>query len=162
MVLVGLKSQAIGAGEMAHRLRALEFNSQQPHGGLQPPVVGSDVLFWYVWREQQCTHIHKINKSFFKKMKLQWHFGLPACLCLYICLYLFIYSFISLFVYVQSLPNPRLASNSLKGDLYLLILLLPPPRGVVLEFQACTTVLNLCGARDCIQGLSMLYEDSTN
>jgi hypothetical protein len=25
-----------------------EFNSQQPHGGLQPPVTGTDALFWYV------------------------------------------------------------------------------------------------------------------
>jgi hypothetical protein len=28
--------------------RALEFNSQQPHGGLQPSVMGSDALFWSV------------------------------------------------------------------------------------------------------------------
>jgi hypothetical protein len=48
---------------MAQRLRALtdcssrgpEFNSQQqPYGGLKPSVKGFDVLFWYVWREQQC------------------------------------------------------------------------------------------------------------
>jgi hypothetical protein len=25
-----------------------EFNSQQPHGGSQPSVMGSDALFWYV------------------------------------------------------------------------------------------------------------------
>jgi hypothetical protein len=37
---------------MAQRLRALtapevpEFNSQQPHGGSQPSVMGSDALFW--------------------------------------------------------------------------------------------------------------------
>jgi hypothetical protein len=43
-----------GAGEMAQWLRALaacssrgpEFNSQQPHGGSQPSVMGSDALFW--------------------------------------------------------------------------------------------------------------------
>jgi hypothetical protein len=23
--------------------------------------MGSDALFWYVWREQWCTRIHKIN-----------------------------------------------------------------------------------------------------
>ena len=28
--------------------RGFEFNSQQPHGGSQPSVVGSDVLFWCV------------------------------------------------------------------------------------------------------------------
>jgi hypothetical protein len=43
------------AGEMAQRLRALtallkgpEFNSQQPHGGSQSTVIGSDALFWGV------------------------------------------------------------------------------------------------------------------
>jgi hypothetical protein len=28
--------------------RGPEFNSQYPHGGLQPSVMGSDALFWYV------------------------------------------------------------------------------------------------------------------
>ena len=28
--------------------RGLEFNSQQPHGGSQPPIMRSDVLFWGV------------------------------------------------------------------------------------------------------------------
>jgi len=28
--------------------RGPEFNSQQPHGGLQPSVMGSDALFWCV------------------------------------------------------------------------------------------------------------------
>jgi hypothetical protein len=32
--------------------RGPEFKSQQPHGGSQPPIMGSD------------THIHKINKYF--------------------------------------------------------------------------------------------------
>jgi hypothetical protein len=27
--------------------------------------MGSDTLLWCVWRQLQCTHIHKINKSFF-------------------------------------------------------------------------------------------------
>jgi hypothetical protein len=42
------------AGEMAHLLRVLptlfsgpKFNSQQPHDGSQPSVMGSDDLFWY-------------------------------------------------------------------------------------------------------------------
>jgi hypothetical protein len=26
--------------------------------------MGSSALFWCVWRQLQCTHIHKINKSF--------------------------------------------------------------------------------------------------
>ena len=43
------------AGEMAQGLRVLtalpegpEFKSQQPHGGSQPSVMGSDALFWGV------------------------------------------------------------------------------------------------------------------
>ena len=28
--------------------RGPEFNPQQPHGGSQPPVIGSDALFWCV------------------------------------------------------------------------------------------------------------------
>jgi hypothetical protein len=38
-----------------------KFNSQYTHGGSQTSVMVSDVLFWCVLREQQCTHIHKIN-----------------------------------------------------------------------------------------------------
>jgi hypothetical protein len=28
--------------------RCLDFNSQQPHGGSQPSLMGSDALFWCV------------------------------------------------------------------------------------------------------------------
>jgi len=42
-----------GAGEMAQWLKTLtvlpkgpEFSSQQPHGGSQPSVMGSNALFW--------------------------------------------------------------------------------------------------------------------
>jgi hypothetical protein len=38
--------------------RGLEFNSQQPHGGSQPSVMGSDALFWYV-----CVLIYIKKKS---------------------------------------------------------------------------------------------------
>jgi len=63
----------MNAGEMAQPIsenthcssRGPEFNSQQPHSGSQPSVMGSDALFWCVWRQQQCTHIHKVDKSFF-------------------------------------------------------------------------------------------------
>jgi len=65
------KRRGIGAGETAQWLGALtalhrgpEFNSQQPHGDSQPSVMESDALFWCVWRQLQCTHIHKINKSY--------------------------------------------------------------------------------------------------
>jgi hypothetical protein len=40
-----------------------EFNSQQPRGGSQPSVMGSNALFWCVWRKLQCIHIHKTNKQ---------------------------------------------------------------------------------------------------
>jgi hypothetical protein len=42
----------LGAGEMAKSTdcssRGPEFNSQQPDGGSQPFVMGSDALFWCV------------------------------------------------------------------------------------------------------------------
>jgi hypothetical protein len=31
--------------------RGPEFNSQQPHGGSQPSVIGFDALFWCVFRQ---------------------------------------------------------------------------------------------------------------
>jgi hypothetical protein len=34
-----------------------EFKSQQPYGGSQPSVMGSDALFWCVWRLLQYTYI---------------------------------------------------------------------------------------------------------
>ena len=47
------KSKGLGAGEMAQWVRAPDcssegpkFKSQQPHGGSQPSVMGSDALFW--------------------------------------------------------------------------------------------------------------------
>jgi hypothetical protein len=30
----------------AYSSRGPEFNSQQPHGGSQPSIIGSDALFW--------------------------------------------------------------------------------------------------------------------
>jgi hypothetical protein len=50
-----------------------EFESQQPHDSSQPSVMGSDTLFWCVWRQLQCTHIHKINSFFLKKTWI-WEF----------------------------------------------------------------------------------------
>ena len=34
------------------------------------PIMGSNALFWCVWRQQPCTHGNKINKIFFKKITL--------------------------------------------------------------------------------------------
>jgi hypothetical protein len=50
------KKIKVRAGEMAQRLKALtacssrgpEFNSQQPHSGLQPSVMECNVLCWCV------------------------------------------------------------------------------------------------------------------
>jgi hypothetical protein len=36
--------------------RGPEFNSQQSHGGSQPSVMGSDVLFWCAWKQLKGTH----------------------------------------------------------------------------------------------------------
>jgi hypothetical protein len=40
-----------------------EFNSQQPHGGSQPSVMGSNALLWCVWKQLQCAHINKKKKN---------------------------------------------------------------------------------------------------
>jgi hypothetical protein len=40
-----------------------EFNSQQPHGGSQPSVMGTTDLFWYFWRQIKCTHIYKLKND---------------------------------------------------------------------------------------------------
>jgi hypothetical protein len=50
--LISLETHT-SAGEMARWLNALTdlevvFNSQQPHGGSQPTVMGSNALFWCV------------------------------------------------------------------------------------------------------------------
>ena len=44
--------------------RGPEFNSQQPHGGSQQSVMGSDALLWCVWRQLQCVY------SFLKDLNL--------------------------------------------------------------------------------------------
>ena len=51
----------------AYSFRGPEFNSQQPHGGSQPSVMGSDALFWRFWRQLQCTYMNEINKAWGKK-----------------------------------------------------------------------------------------------
>jgi hypothetical protein len=38
--------------------RGPEFNFEQPHSSSQPSVMGSDALFWCIWRQPQCIHIH--------------------------------------------------------------------------------------------------------
>jgi hypothetical protein len=38
--------------------RGPEFISQQPHGGSQPSIMGSNALFLYVQREQQNIYIN--------------------------------------------------------------------------------------------------------
>jgi hypothetical protein len=43
--------------------RGSAFNSHPLYGGLQSSIMGSDSLFWCVWRQLQYTHINKINES---------------------------------------------------------------------------------------------------
>jgi hypothetical protein len=43
------------------------FNSQQAHGGPQPYVMGFNALLGCLWRQGQCTHIHRLNTLFKKK-----------------------------------------------------------------------------------------------
>jgi hypothetical protein len=50
-------------GEMSQRLkdcssRGPEFNSQQPHDGFQPFVMGSDALFWCVSEDSYTVFIY--------------------------------------------------------------------------------------------------------
>jgi len=60
---------------MAPRLRALsalpglEFNPQQPHGGSQPSVIGSDALFWPVGVHagRKLNDVYIINKYLKRK-----------------------------------------------------------------------------------------------
>jgi hypothetical protein len=40
--------------------RGPEFNFQQPHGGSQPSVMGSDALFWCVCLNYKINNIKKI------------------------------------------------------------------------------------------------------
>jgi hypothetical protein len=43
--------------------RGPESNFQQPHGGSQPSIGGSDALFWHEGVHANKALIHKINKS---------------------------------------------------------------------------------------------------
>ena len=57
-----------------------EFKSQQPHGGSQPSVMGSDALFWCVWIQLQCTHINKSLKKYLENQKIYLTFLFRKCL----------------------------------------------------------------------------------
>jgi len=51
--------------------------------------MGSNALFWCVWRQWQCTHTHKINKSK-KRMRFLKNFLLDymhECFCLHVCVF---------------------------------------------------------------------------
>jgi hypothetical protein len=58
--------------------RGPEFIFQQPHGGSQPPTMGSNALFCCVWWQLQCTHIHKIKKERRKKKTLADAMGIST------------------------------------------------------------------------------------
>jgi hypothetical protein len=63
--------------------RGPEFNSQQPYDGSQPSVMRSDALFWCAWRQRECTHIHKINKSFKKRRSWAGNKLVGGVVCLF-------------------------------------------------------------------------------
>jgi hypothetical protein len=46
--------------------RGPEFNSQQPHGGSQPSVMGSDALFWHAGVHRAYIYIYS-NRPLKKK-----------------------------------------------------------------------------------------------
>ena len=49
--------------------RGLEFSSQQPHGGSHASAMGTGAIFWCVWKQLQCTQIHKKNNNSLIKVK---------------------------------------------------------------------------------------------
>ena len=51
--------------------RGPEFNSQEPHGGSQPSVMGSDALFWHAGVHADRALIYVINNIFKKITKKQ-------------------------------------------------------------------------------------------
>ena len=59
------------AAEMAQHLRALTVlpvvlsSNPSNHIVAHNHLIGCDILFWCVWRQQLCTHIHKIKKWIF-------------------------------------------------------------------------------------------------
>jgi hypothetical protein len=62
------RSQSRGAGEMTLCLRVcstrgIVFNSQQPHGGSQLSIMGSDALFWHAVVYADKTLIYTKNQS---------------------------------------------------------------------------------------------------
>ena len=64
--------------------RGPRFNSQQPHGGSKPSVMGSDAFFQHAYVHADRALIHKIN-LFFKKIQTKvtgkmalWFRGLTA------------------------------------------------------------------------------------
>jgi hypothetical protein len=61
--------------------RGPEFNSQEPHGGSQLSVIGSDALFWCVRRQLQCTNINKINFKKYRKIHFNYVY---VCECVHV------------------------------------------------------------------------------
>ena len=48
--------------------RGPDFNSQQPHGGSQPSVMGSNALFWCVW----CSNLTSLGDFLTQLLVLAW------------------------------------------------------------------------------------------
>jgi hypothetical protein len=85
---------------MAQRLTALtgcsfrgpEFISQQPHGGSQPSVMGSDAIFWdvpHMHTEYSCT----LNKQANKQKTNNKPHPTPKITLIIICFWVFFFFF---------------------------------------------------------------------
>jgi hypothetical protein len=103
-----------------------EFKSQQPHGGSQPSVMRSDALFWCVWRQLQCTHIHKINDSLKKKSKTsQGYLARPCLKYIYTHTHTHTHTYIFISAYDQLFPiqwtkQPAAFSRAMTSSLHLI------------------------------------------
>jgi hypothetical protein len=61
-----------------------EFNSQQPHGGSGPSVMGFDALFWYAVYMQQSSPT--LNKQRLFILKVIGLVRIDFCACCYIAI----------------------------------------------------------------------------
>ena len=58
--------------------RESEFNSQQPHGSSQPPVMGSDFLFWHVGVHGDRIVLH-LNNKYINKLEREQQIFFNSC-----------------------------------------------------------------------------------
>ena len=72
--------------------RGSEFKSQQPHGGSQPSVIGSDAIFCHegVYADKELIHWKKKFKLIHEKIKMAHTHGVMLCVvCLFRQVFIF-------------------------------------------------------------------------